>query len=347
MKPRSADDVMELLDAPYLSASLGAALELGLFWRLAERPQHAEELAATLGIPLNRCRYWLQLLERAALVERTAVGYAPTPVTRTAILGTLAPESWAQLAVESRETFPGLRDLAVHLRTPGSAFAALGLRRPDYVALMSEDPDRARRFTRMLYEIHGDFAERLAGFLDLGPARHLLDIGGGSGVVSLALLRRHPRLSAVVIDLGNVCAAGRELAVEQGLAERITFQAVDFLRDEIPGGFDVAIECDVNVYDDAFFRRIRAALTPGGRFLVVDQFAPAPDAAPAARVHWALEGALDDPAFAFPTAAEVKAALERAGFAPVSILPLPPAASGGDRFGRDYAVVDARTPLDR
>lgn len=347
MRPRTADDVLELLDSAYLAASVGAALELGLFERLAERPHGEREIAAALGIPLNRCRYWLQLIERTGLVERTVEGYAPSATAKQAILDPLPPASWAQLAVETREALPGLNHLAIHLRAGGSAFDALGFEPPDYLALMRDDPARARRFTRMLYEIHRDFAERLAESLDLGDADRVLDLGGGSGVVSLALARRHPRLTALVLDLENVCVAGREIAAEAGLSERVAYRGADLLADELPGGFDAVLECDVNAYDEALFRRVLAALRPAGRLFVVDQFAPAEGVAPASRVTWALDGSMRDPSFAFPTAGEVRATLERAGFSPVSARPLAGAASVPCRFARDYTILEAHAPDGR
>lgn len=36
--------------------------------------------------------------------------------------------------------------------------------------------------------------------------RRLMDLSGGSGVVSQALLQRHPELTAAVVDIANVCA---------------------------------------------------------------------------------------------------------------------------------------------
>ena len=56
-----------------------------------------------------------------------------------------------------------------------------------YLAEMEKDPEVARRFTRMLYEIHQPLAKELAGYLDLSGVDRLLDLGGGSGIISLAL----------------------------------------------------------------------------------------------------------------------------------------------------------------
>jgi hypothetical protein len=54
------------------------------------------------------------------------------------------------------------------------------------------------------------------------PGPQTVFLGGGSGVVSFALLRRHHDLTAVVMDVENVCQTGREIASENKLEKRIT-----------------------------------------------------------------------------------------------------------------------------
>ncbi len=343
MKPKSADEVLDLMDAAVPAAALGAALELGLFWLLETRPLEAKEVARRLGIPLGRCRYWLQLLSSAGLIRQGADGFFPSSTARSAILDTYSQDSWALLAREARERLPGLCHLPLSLREPDSAWEAIGLTPRKYVDQMAEDSERARRFTRMLHELHQPLADELAACLDLGGVDRLMDLGGGSGVVSLALLRRYPRLSATVVDITNVCDAGREIAAEHSLADRTTYHAADFLRDELPSGFDMALECDVNVYSVPLFRKIRGSLNAGGRLVVVDQLAPAEGVAPAARVHWALEGSLRDPSFQFPTAAMIRDQLREAGFRDSSESSLPMAPRSCSRMSGGMVVIEARS----
>ena len=63
---------------------------------------------------------------------------------------------------------------------------------------------------------------------------------------------------------------GREIAVENGLEKRVSYQAVNFLQDDIPSGFDMVLECDVGIYNETLFRKIHKALNPGGRFVILD-----------------------------------------------------------------------------
>jgi N,N-dimethyltransferase/O-methyltransferase len=341
IEPVTTNEVLGSIDAFFSSVAIGVAIELGLFWLLEEKPLDAAQIAEALAIPQNRCRYWLQLLVRIGLIEQGAAGYALSATARRAIVEAYSQDTWALLAHEARERYPYLVDLALHVREPGSVEDALGLKARAYTAEMSADPDRARRFTRMLYELHQPLADELAGTLDMNTAKRLLDLGGGSGVVSFALVRQNPRLSAVVMDIPNVCVAGREIAAENGLEDRVTYHAGDFVNGDLPAGFDVVLECDVNVYSEALFRKVRAALNPGGRFLIVDQLAPAEGTAPPSRLHWAFKGSLVDPNFTYPTVDEVQEQLGHAGFRSMTCRELAFAQTVGSTFTDGLVLIEA------
>jgi len=324
MKPSTTDEVFDFLDAVFWSAALGAALELGLFWLLAERPLDGPAVARELGIPPRRCEYWLQILCAIGLLEESAGGYAPSAAARPALLDAYSQETWAYLAGEGRDRYPLILNLTAHLAVPGSVWEAQELAPPHYVAQMVESPARAERFTRMLYELHRPLAEALAEALDMSGVARMLDLGGGSGVMSLALLRRHPARRSLVVDIPNVCAVGRQIAAENGRADRLTYLAADYVRDGLPAGFDLVLECDAGPYAETFFRKVRGLLNPGGRLVIVDKFAPAVGVAPPGYLTWAFQASLSDPESGFTTAGEVTANLARAGFQVLSQRILPP-----------------------
>ena len=342
MRPTSTDEVLDLLEAASTAAALGAALELGLFWMLDRRPLDAAGVTSALGIPQVRCRAWLQLLRRAGLLEEADGGYRPSGAARAAILGRYSQPTWALLAAETRERLPSLLELPTNLRTPGPAPLPPSPEATDYVARMDEDPEQARGFTRMLFELHTPLAAALAEFVDASGARRMMDLGGGSGVVAAAFLRRHPGLNATVVDIPGVCTVARELTAGLGLGSRLDFHAADFLRDELPGGFDLVLECDVNVYGVELFRKLRAALAPGGRLVIADQMAEAADPAHDTRAHWAFGRSLTDADFAgYPTWAGVRAQLGAAGFRIRSERPLPPVSDGATRLWEGTLVLEA------
>jgi len=339
MKPGTTDDVFDLMDSYVTSAALNAAMELGLFWLLAEQPLDKEGIAHALDIPINRCQYWLQLLSSMGLIEQGSEGYAPSSTTRAAILNAYSQETWAFLAGETLDRFPAVHDLALRIRQAGSAWAVQGLTPPDYFTQLLQSPERARRFTRMLYEIHLPLAEQVAESLDMSGVDRLMDLGGGSGVVSLALLRRHHHLTAVVVDIANVCAAGCEIAAENSMEDRITYYEADFLHDDLPSGFGMVLECDAGPYSEALLRKIRTALNPGGCLAIVDQFAPTEGVAPSSWLHWAFQASLENPNFTLLTVTEVQSRLKQAGFQLLSERTLPH--NEVLRWSSDWILIEA------
>ncbi len=345
MKPKTTDDVFALMDAHILSAAVIAAMELGLFWLLDEEPLAAPALARELGIPESRGRYWLQLLARAGYLEESGAGFRPSTAARAAVLDSYSRETWAFLAGESRARFSAVVDLTNSIREPGSVWEAKGVKPPDYFTQLMDSPEGARRFTRMLFEIHQPMAEALADFLELDGTRNWLDIGGGSGVVSFALLRLHAEASAVVLDIPNVCAAGREIAAEQGLRDRISYRDCDLNRDSLPDGFDMALICDVGLYSEQLLQKIRGALAPDGRLTVIDKFEQPGGVAHPSRLHWAFVGSLANPAAKRLSATDVTSRMEQAGFTILRERTLPE--KSALRWDEGWTVIEARVCAKR
>jgi predicted TPR repeat methyltransferase len=336
-----SDVILEMLDSYITSASIGAAMELGLFWHLDQKTLSGQEIAEILNLPTKRCHYWLQYLCKVDLLEQAPDGFSLTKKTQSAIVDTYSKETWALLAKESREWYPVFQYLASNLHEKGSLWKHTGSNPPNYIDQMSEDPERARQFTRMLYELHHQLAEEIAKILEMDQTNLLMDLGGGSGVVSMALLRRHPQLNALVVDIPNVCKAGFELAVENSIDDRLKYHPADFINDELPKGFDMVLECDVGVYDEDLFTKIRRSLTQKGRYVIVDQFSVETGEAPLARLSWALQGSLQDPDFSYLTVDEIISMLEQSGFQRVTSQELPKFDSRTTTLTNDMYIITA------
>lgn len=309
------EDVYALLNTSINSAALGAAVETGLLWLLADKPMDAAGVAQKLNIPLRRCSYWLQILHVLGILEKVPQGYAPSALTRTSILETQSQASWEYLVKDERERAAGIHNLPLFIGEPGSVWQAQGLDEPkDYVERMRRDPERARAFTRMLFEVHQYLGTELAEAVDLANAHRLMDLGGNSGVVSMALLRKYPDLTATIVDLENVCLVGREIVEENGLADRLSYHPAEFFDDDFPSGFDVILQCDVSIFEMSLFNKLWSSLNPNGRLIMVNHFSPAENVPPAKRLEWSFLDSLEDPEFSIPTIAQVRERLARAGF---------------------------------
>lgn len=321
MRITSVDDVFGLVGASLPSGALGVALELGLFWTLEDGPRTVRAIADEFDIPVHRCRAWLGLLASIGLLEEREDGYELSSTGRSAILEGGSRETWRYLAQEAREAYPLGFDLVHRLGVRGPVSDD-----PDaithYVDKLRATPERARRFTELLYELHGWLGQAVASTVDLSGARRLLDLGGGSGVVSLALLKTFPDLTAVVADIPEVCAAGREIADATDEASRIDYLPIDVSQDDVPGGFDVIVTCDAPFYG-ALLVRISRALPPGGRYLLVDRWIDTGPTQRAALAPEVFERSLVDPALVVPTIEQVYADLRATGLEPTPYTELP------------------------
>ena len=167
----------------------------------------------------------------------------------------------------------------------------------------------------MLYDFHQSLAGNLAGTLKMDGVQKMMDLGGGSGIMSNAILSRHLDVTSTIVDIDNVCAAGKDLISGFATADRIAHYQADFMADDLPQGFDLILECDVCVYEERLLRKLQKCLNPGGRLVIVDQFALESGIVPPGRpLAWGFVGSLENPDFAFPTAEEVKEILAETGY---------------------------------
>lgn len=69
----------------------------------------------------------------------------------------------------------------------------------------------------------------------------LLDLGGGSGIMALELLKNYPAATAVIFEHPTVVRLPEELVAVKGLAERVTVLAGDFTVDDLGANYDLII----------------------------------------------------------------------------------------------------------
>ena len=314
MRPTETDHVFELMEGYVPSAALNAALECGLFWGLAGQGRSVGELSLELGIPSARTRHWVDILCDQGLLVRDGESVRTSEVAHRIILGRYSRETWQALASLARERMPVILDLPGRLRDPRSTWEAQGTAAPNYFRHISQDLGTAHAYTRMLHEIHVPMAAVVADQLPLGRGARVLDLGGGSGVVAMALVRRWEGASAVVADIPNVCDAGRALVAQHGLSDRVGFLEIDFHRDPVPGQFDVVIMCDTGPYTSELFAKVRAALVPAGRFAIVEQLPgdDPPDERARQWFTWSFRSALQDRTFRLPAAGDFSELLAKA-----------------------------------
>ena len=137
-----------------------------------------------------------------------------------------------------------------------------------------EQAQLAEHFTLALSGRAKNVAPVLAEKIPLDGAKKLLDVGGGTGIYSIAFLRANPELQAIVFDRPEVLKTAERFAAEYGVADRALFMAGDMLADPLPKADTILLSNILHDWDvtecQTLVARCAAALNPGGRLIIHD-----------------------------------------------------------------------------
>jgi acetylserotonin N-methyltransferase len=222
--------------------ALLVADELGVLESIAGVPGRPDELAARLGLNGRALASVLALLASLGYVVPRAGRYHVTDATRQHLLPS-SPFYWGGVWAAMRQHSP-LYDQLLRALTTLDPVESIpqpshnGKRGVDGWASGSLSPEAAASMMKYMHSHSAAAAVAVAQSDLFGSARRLLDVGGCSGVFSIALAERHPDLQCTIMDLPTVCELTPHYVKERGLEDRIDCHAADMFRDPWPHGYD-------------------------------------------------------------------------------------------------------------
>jgi ubiquinone/menaquinone biosynthesis C-methylase UbiE len=283
------------------------ARQLGIFDAMSAGKCTATDIAGKTGLKANGLRLLLDCLGSLKVVEHQGDSYELTPVAKF-LSGTyknLGNEYWAHLP---------------HFLKSGTPLAMM-----DHVA-QSEDQYK-HQVTALAWMMRAA-AETAAAML--GPSRkgaHILDVGAGSAVWSLALAARDPSAKVTALDWPQVLDIAAQFAAQAGVADRFTKLPGNYRDMSMPAAaFDLALVGNVTHIEtpegnEALFRKIHGALKPGGEIAIFD-IMPGQAEGDLSRTLYAMGLALRTEKGRVHTPDELQQYLSRAGFGQGQFTPL-------------------------
>lgn len=271
--------IFEHFRGSYGSELLTAAVaHFDLFGRLTEQPQSPEELAETLGLARRPAIVLLTALRAMGLVELNQEGRLVSSALAAEHLspGTeLDVSDYVGLAASS----PGVLEMVDRLRTnrpagldEDGAGAAFIYRQGVRSAM--ETSELARHFTLALAGRAKNVAPVLAERVPLSETATLLDVAGGTGIYSVALLRKNPGLRAIILDRPEVLRVAEEFAQHYSVADRMQMLEGDMFADPLPPADVVLLSNVLHDWDEpecrSLVQRCAEVLPAGGRLLIHD-----------------------------------------------------------------------------
>jgi protein-L-isoaspartate O-methyltransferase len=300
---------LDVEDAFMASRAIIVAERFGVFRMLHGHAFSCARAARNLGLGIGPAERLFEALRSLGLLRKLGKAYSNTSLATKYFVEGRSIYWTRQYSKEGVETFLKFTALEHILKSRDADISSPKKRKPNYVRLMEKDPARARDFTLMLYHLHQRDASRLANVLDLRSFHSVLDVGGGSGVMSITLARKNRHLKACVLDIGPVCRVARQIIRREGLSKRISTITGNMNR-KLPGGFDVIMFCDIGPMTPQLINAAHQALPENGMLVVVDSFLSEDRTRPLETPLYRLIA----PESGWETRKDIVAALKKAGF---------------------------------
>jgi len=306
----SAKDLSRIAYGFMASKALFTALNLDLFTLLAERPKTLDELTLEVGITAPRLEVLLDVCQSQGLVQKHEGYYHNAPACeRYLVRG--APGDFGDYYRYQidQQIFPAMMCLKQRLE---------GEMPPQYLATRESEKE-AECFHRGQHAGSRGPAMMLARTLDLTTKRRLLDVGGGSGAMSIALCRKNEQLHATILDFPNAVNMAHRYISQEGMSGKIDVLAGDALETEWPDGMDVILFSyllsAISIQDmPGLLQKAWRALVPGGMLVVHDFLLSDEGESPSLASMWTLAHLVANPDAGALTPQRLRSVLEQSGF---------------------------------
>jgi SAM-dependent methyltransferase len=298
--------ILDVVFHSWRMSVITTASRLGLFTRLEEGGMNAERLARETGCVPRLLEALLDACVAMGLLRREVETYRNSHLSSAHLVRGRPLYLGHILEIQARGALRWGRLLQVVTtgKTP-------------------EGPDELGEqhpvFTRAMNDL-GMFNEAgaLAAAVDLSECRTLVDVGCGSGLYSIALCRRFPRLGATLVDREEVLPTTEEMVASSGLADRIRTRVGDMETDPIGEGVDAVLLSDSLYYDADTAKRVlctvHAALNGGGTVIVRGYYPDPGGSEPLFGAMFRLNLLLFDPDRTPPTVGDIESWLGEVGF---------------------------------
>jgi hypothetical protein len=286
MEETPSATLRRLVNGYQVSQAIHVAATLGVADHLADGPRASDDLAVAVGAHAPSLYRVLRALAAVGVVrEEDGRRFALTPVGDCLRSDAEEPVGgWAAFVGRPYvwRAWDGLLDA---VRTGENPFERLhGV---DPWTYRARDPEEAAIFDRAMGDLTRRAHRSMFAVFDFSRFGTVVDVGGGNGALLVALLRAHPEMRGVVLDLPHAITGARRAIAAAGLEARCEAVAGSFF-DAAPGGGDAyVLRAIVHDWDDAeavaILRRVRVAAAPDATLVVIERDLGPPNAVPGAK----------------------------------------------------------------
>ena len=218
------------------SAALAVCLRLGIFKTIALKPCFPEAIARIHNLHIRGALALLKAMSACDILIHNKGQY------------TLSEDAKIYLLPESPLYLGALIDLENDFfLTPHNLLRAAQTGQPsvygeeDVWHSHQEDEEQARAFTQAMHSISAQPARALSELSIWKNCSKVLDIGAGSGALSICVAQSHHQLRFTLLDMPQICTLAQEYIDKALLTNRISVHPSDMFDDPFPDRHDTVL----------------------------------------------------------------------------------------------------------
>ena len=256
------DPLNDMIRGYMPSRCLLTALELDIFTAVGNGAS-AEQVGATINANARAVAMLLDALVALRLLTKAGEEYRNTP------------ETARYFVQESQDNH---RNGLLHAADIWHRWSTLteAVRRGTHLPFeTARSAEWTRNFIAAMQRNAKDRAPLVVEALGTGGVRRVLDLGGGSGIYSIAFAKASSDVQCDLLDLPEVIPLTAEYVNKAGVSAQVHLRTGNMLHDSFGSGYDVVmLNAICHSFSEeqniALFRRALQALVPGGRLSVQD-----------------------------------------------------------------------------
>lgn len=298
----SPDKYYQIIHNYQESQLLFSAIRLDVFSYL-DTPQPAGTVASALNCDKRQTELLLLSLTACGWVKKQGDLYVNTPETKDFL--SRSSEVFLGDALLFREKMTSLATLEHQVKSPHTPKVVYDFSELARVTIPELYTGRVQAFLNQMLKLYPDTKCPL----------HLLDVGGGTGILAIEFAKQFANSKATVFEAPDVANVTTEIVRQHHAEQRVNVIAGDFNTDALGGPYDVIIASGIlnfvkgNLSD--FIGKLSASLTEGGYLLIVGQYPDHEQNVPPNMLSW-LSGLLNGAPFP-PSSREIELAVQSAG----------------------------------
>jgi SAM-dependent methyltransferase len=277
---KADEDVKKLYDmvyAPMYTKTLFAGIELDVFSQL-EEPKTYIEIAEKLELHPHNTKYFLDALASMDLLTKNRGLYKNGELSSKYLVRSSDFFIGTLIRIYSRVSgFDDLDILKLVKEGPNSGYEnKSGLESQgifsdygdydDYIEMLKNSQRIGRAY---------DYTNIVASLPEFKGFKKMLDLGGGPGLIGMAIIKKHPDMTGVVFEASSVAGIAVETIKEYNLGKRVEVLVGDYMVDSIGDGYDFILASGTLNFAkqdmDKIIKKIYDALNPNGVFMCISE----------------------------------------------------------------------------